>query len=39
MVHVEIRRVPSTLELAGKLKGKVSPAELHSLTNEGVDLG
>ena len=38
-VQVEIRKVPTILELAGTLKGKVSAAELHALTNEGEDLG
>lgn len=38
-VQVEIHKVPSLLELAGSLKGKVRAAELHSLTNEGEELG
>jgi antitoxin component of MazEF toxin-antitoxin module len=38
-VQVEIHKVPSLLELAGSLKGKVRTKELHALTNEGEDLG
>lgn len=38
-VQVEIHKVPSLLELAGSLKGKVRTKELHELTNEGEDLG
>jgi len=38
-VQVEIHKVPSLLELAGSLKGRVPTSELHDLTNEGEDLG
>ena len=38
-VQVEIHKVPSLLELAGSLKGRISTKELHGLTNEGEDLG
>lgn len=38
-VQVEIHKVPSLLELAGSLKGRVRTQELHALTNEGEDLG
>lgn len=37
-VQVEIHKVPSLLELAGSLKGKVERRDLHALTNEGEDL-
>jgi antitoxin component of MazEF toxin-antitoxin module len=38
-VQVEIRKVPDILEFAGRLKGRVSAAELHRLTDEGEELG
>lgn len=38
-VQVEIHKVPSLLELAGSLKGRVRTADLHALTNEGEELG
>ncbi len=38
-VHVDLRRVPSVLDLAGSLKGQTTADELNKLSNEGEDLG
>jgi len=37
-VHADLQRVPSVLDLAGCLKGKVTADELNKLSNEGEDL-
>lgn len=37
-VHAELHRVPTILDLAGSLKGKVTADELNKLSNEGEDL-
>jgi antitoxin component of MazEF toxin-antitoxin module len=38
-VLASIEKLPSLLEMAGKLKGKATADELNALTNEGEDLG